>query len=88
MRYRWIILTLAIMGPCATPLPVAAASATSSEARAVALSANCQPGAMTVLRQIAGENAETVYKVLCTGGPNKNSFVVVQCRVRQCVLWR
>lgn len=65
------------------PLP---AAANESEARDVARGANCQPGKVVTLRQIPGTNGETVLKVNCSGG--RNLFVLVQCRVRQCVLLR
>jgi hypothetical protein len=65
-----------------------AAHATPAEARAVAIVSNCKPGKVEPLREITGISGETVYKVACTGGKAKDQFVLVQCRVRQCVLLR
>jgi hypothetical protein len=65
-----------------------AAHATPAEARAVAIVSNCKPGKVEPLREITGVSGETVYKVACTGGKAKDQFVLVQCRVRQCVLLR
>ena len=68
--------------------PVFPAAASQAEARSVALAANCKPGKIEPLRQIVGGAGETVFKVSCTGGKSKDAFVLVQCRVHQCVLLR
>ncbi|WP_425423710.1 hypothetical protein [Skermanella stibiiresistens] len=65
-----------------------AALATPAEARSVAIASNCKPGKIEPLRQIVGGSGETVFKVSCTGGKSKDVFIVVQCRVHQCVLLR
>ncbi|WP_207478861.1 hypothetical protein [Arenibaculum pallidiluteum] len=70
----------------AVVLAPGAAAADQAEARDVARAANCQPGKVETLRQIAGGQGETVFKVNCAGG--KNLHVLVQCRMRQCVLLR
>ena len=49
---------------------------------------NCKPGKIEPLRQTVGNSPETVFKVMCTGGKSKDVFVLVQCRVHQCVLLR
>jgi len=64
------------------------ALASPAEARSVAITANCKPGKVEPLRQIVGGTGETVFKVMCTGGKSKDMFVLVQCRVGQCVLLR
>lgn len=64
--------------------PVEAASP--AEARGVAIAANCLPNKIEVLRHIPGSRGETVFKIECSDV--KGQFVVVQCRVRQCVLLR
>jgi hypothetical protein len=76
------IIGLALAG---SALP---ASATPAEVRSVAVSSNCKPGKIEPLRQIVGLSSETVFKVMCTGGKSKDAFVLVQCRVHQCVLLR
>jgi hypothetical protein len=77
-----IIAGLALAG---SALP---ASATPAEARSVAVSSNCKPGKIEPLRQIVGLSPETVFKVMCVGGKSKDAFILVQCRVHQCVLLR
>jgi len=64
------------------------AHATPAEARSVAIASNCKPGKIEPLRQTVGLSPETVFKVMCTGGKSKDVFVLVQCRVHQCVLLR
>lgn len=64
------------------------ASATPAEARSVAVASNCKPGKIEPLRQTVGNSPETIFKVMCTGGKSKDVFVLVQCRVHQCVLLR
>ena len=64
------------------------ATAQQAEAKDAARNANCQPGKLDVLKQVAGRMAETVYKVTCTGqksADGKEVFVVIQCRDRICV---
>ncbi len=65
----------------------AAALASQAEARDVARAANCVPGKVETMRQLVGGSGETVYRVNCAGGA-KNLSVLVQCRLRQCVLLR
>ena len=67
---------------------VSSAQATPAEARSVALASNCKPGKIEPIRQVVGSSGETVFKVMCTGGKSKDVFIVVQCRVHQCVLLR
>jgi succinyl-CoA synthetase beta subunit len=64
------------------------AQATPAEARSVAIASNCKPGKIEAVRQFVGGSGETVFKVMCTGGKSKDVFVLVQCRVHQCVLLR
>ena len=66
----------------------APALATPAEARSVALASNCKPGKIEPLRQIVGGSGETVFKVMCVGGKSKDVFVIIQCRISQCVLLR
>lgn len=61
-------------------------AASPAEAKATALANNCAPGKIEVLRHIPGNMPETVFKVECTDV--KGQFVIIQCRVRQCVLLR
>lgn len=77
-----------LAGAAAMLLSALPARASQAEARSVALAANCKPGKIEPLRQIVGGAGETVYKVSCTGGKSKDAFVLVQCRVHQCVLLR
>lgn len=78
-------LLFAIALSLAGALPAAAQQA---EAKEAARNANCQPGKLDVLKQVAGRMAETVYKITCTGqkaADGKEVFVVIQCRDRICV---
>jgi hypothetical protein len=68
---------------CALPGP---ALANQPEARDVARAANCQPGKVETVRQLVGGSGETIYRIACSG--SKNLSVLVQCRLRQCVLLR
>lgn len=68
---------------CLWTAPVAANQA---EARDVARAANCQPDKLETLRMLVGGSGETVFKITCAGA--KDAFVLVQCRVRQCILLR
>jgi hypothetical protein len=79
----------AIVGLALT-VPTLPAYATPAEARSVAVASNsnCKPGKIEPLRQTVGNSPETVFKVMCTGGKSKDVFVLVQCRVHQCVLLR
>ena len=87
MDWRQTVRMAAIVGLVLT-VPARPAYATPAEARSVAVASNCKPGKIEPLRQIAGSNPETVFKVMCTGGKSKDVFVLVQCRVHQCVLLR
>jgi hypothetical protein len=87
MDWRRTAGTVAIVG-LALAAPALPAYATPAEARSVAVASNCKPGKIEPLRQIAGNSPETVFKVMCTGGKSKDVFVLVQCRVHQCVLLR
>jgi hypothetical protein len=79
---------MATMVGLAQTVPALPVHATPAEARSVAVASNCKPGKIEPLRQIAGNSPETIFKVMCTGGKSKDVFVLVQCRVHQCVLLR
>ena len=87
MGWRRTAGMAAIMGLVMTVQAIPA-HATPAEARSVAVASNCKPGKIEPLRQTAGNSPETVFKVMCTGGKSKDVFVLVQCRVHQCVLLR
>lgn len=87
MGWRRTVGMTAIVG-LALAVPTVPASATQAEARSVAVASNCKPGKIEPLRQTVGNSPETVFKVMCTGGKSKDVFVLVQCRVHQCVLLR
>ena len=87
MDWRRMAGMAAIVGSALT-VPALPASATPAEARSVAVASNCKPGKIEPLRQTVGNSPETVFKVMCTGGKSKDVFVLVQCRVHQCVLLR
>jgi hypothetical protein len=65
------------------PLPAFAAEA---EARDVAAAANGPPSRVEEVRRTVGNAGETVYRVECAGTDGLS--VLVQCRMRQCVLLR
>lgn len=80
---RWAVLAACLLAlPCST-LP---ASASEAEARDVAVAANCPPSRIEEVRRTVGNAGETVYRVECAG--TEGLAVLVQCRMRQCVLLR
>jgi hypothetical protein len=87
MDWRRTVGMAAMMG-LAQMVSALPAHATPAEARSVAVASNCKPGKIEPLRQTVGNSPETVFKVMCTGGKSKDVFVLVQCRVHQCVLLR
>lgn len=85
MSRRQPVLTAAFLCTLA-PAMAGPAIAAEAEARAVALSANCRPGKVTLVRQVVGVTGETIYKIDCSDP--RDAFVLVQCRGHQCVLLR
>jgi len=67
-------------------LPLVPAQAAEAEAKEVARSSNCKPGKVEVVRRVTGSNGETIYKIACT--EQKDSFVLVRCYQRTCLLAR
>ncbi|WP_119678501.1 hypothetical protein [Indioceanicola profundi] len=70
----------------ALALASSSAHASEAEAKDVARNANCPPGKVEVLKRTQGGNAETIYKIACSG--QKDVFVAVRCVGRLCVLLR
>ena len=67
-------------------LPAVPAGAQQAEVKEAALSANCKPTKLEVIKQVPGRLAETLYKVNCA--TPKDAFVLVQCRDRTCAIMR
>ena len=78
--------TAALALTAALLLPLAPARAAEAEAKEVARSSNCKPGKVEVVRRVTGSNGETIYKIACTD--QKDSFVLVRCYQRTCLLAR
>ncbi|HEY0834904.1 MAG TPA: hypothetical protein VGE72_13425 [Azospirillum sp.] len=72
--------------PAATPATAATVSNGQAEAKEAARAGNCTPTKVEVMRYGPGRESEVVFKVNCS--ENKDSFVLVQCRGRSCVLLR
>lgn len=77
---------LAAMALLLSLVPALPAAAQQAEAKQAALSGNCKPTKLEVLKQVNGRLAETMYKITCGG--QKDTFVVVQCRDRTCTIMR
>ncbi len=82
---RVMATMLGLLTVAGTPGSALAAGA-EVEAKAVASNSNCKPGKIEAVRQIPGGNGEIVYKVTCSDYPQM--FVLVQCRLKLCVLLR
>lgn len=79
MMRRTLLLLLLLL----TPFP---AHAQQAEAREAARNANCAPGKVEAVKRVTGRQAETIFKVACTG--QKDVFVLVRCQDRTCTLLR
>lgn len=66
--------------------PVAAATVSSgqAEAKAAAKSANCTPTKVEVMKYVPGRMEQTVFKIGCS--EDKDAFVLVTCRSRNCAV--
>lgn len=82
---RAAVATLVIGSTLAAPVP---ALANQAEAKDAAKQANCKPGKVEPVKTVTGRNNETIYKIECTGGKQKDVFVLVRCVGRLCVLTR
>lgn len=71
----------ALAQPCAQAATVSSGQA---EAKAAAKSANCTPTKVEVLKYVPGRMEQTVFKIGCS--EDKDSFVVVSCRARNCAV--
>lgn len=74
-------LSAAVAAPCVRAATVSNGQA---EAKAAAKSANCTPTKVDVLKYVPGRMEQTVFKIGCS--ENKDSFVVVSCRARNCAV--
>lgn len=68
----------------APPVPAATVSSGQAEAKAAAKAANCTPTKVEVLKYVPGRMEQTVFKIGCS--EDKDSFVVVACRARNCAV--
>lgn len=73
---------LAVFG--APGAQAATVSSGQAEAKAAAKSANCTPTKVEVLKYVPGRMEQTVFKIGCS--EDKDSFVVVSCRARNCAV--
>jgi hypothetical protein len=68
----------------AGPAGAATVSNGQAEAKAAAKAANCTPTKVEVLKYVPGRMEQTVFKVGCS--EDKEAFVVVTCRGRNCAV--
>lgn len=72
----------------AAALPPAARAATVSggqaEAKAAAKAVNCTPTKVEVMKYVPGRMEQTVFKIGCS--EDKDAFVLVACRARNCAV--
>lgn len=74
-------IALLMTGPTAFAATVSSGQA---EAKAAAKAANCTPTKVEVLKYVPGRVQQTVFKVGCS--EDKEAFVVVTCRDRNCAV--
>ncbi|HYH21025.1 MAG TPA: hypothetical protein VD995_20660 [Azospirillum sp.] len=85
MRPSFPLAVLALL-LSAAPAMAATVSSGQAEAKEAARAGNCTPTKVEVMRYGPGRQNDVVFKINCS--ENKDAFVLVQCRGRNCILLR